>query len=141
MANLLSTPHFKLLPLSMLFASIFMSIFQYFTEDQVYISWQYLVTVGLIFTNVFLYKKSDKLAIVFTGLLWIAFTFNLIQWQLIVSSNVFTIGLGPIKISTPAIDIRAFIQLILYLVIHWKLLKLLFNQALDYIDGKGKKTV
>lgn len=125
----------------MLFASIFMSIFQYFTEDQVYISWQYLVTVGLIITNVFLYNKSDKLAIVFTGLLWIAFTFNLIQWQLIVSSNVFTIGLGPIKLSTPAIDIRAFIQLILYLVIHWKLLKLLFNQALDYIDGKGKKAV
>lgn len=125
----------------MLFASIFMSIFQYFTVDHIYISWQYLVTVGLIITNVFLYKKSDKLAIVFTGLLWIAFTFNLIQWQLIVSSNVFTIGLGPIKISTPAIDIRAFIQLILYLVIHWKLLKLLFNQALDYIDGKGKKAV
>ena len=141
MANLLSTPHFKLLPLSMLFASIFMSIFQYFMEDQIYFSWKYLVTVGLIITNVFLYKKSDKLAIVFTGLLWIAFTFNLIQWQLIVSSNVFTIGFGPIKISTPAIDIRAFIQLILYLVIHWKLLKLLFNQALDYIDGKDKKTV
>ena len=123
----------------MLFASIFMSIFQYFTEDQVYISWQYLVSVGLIFTNVFLYKKSEKLAVVFTGLLLIAFSFNLLQWQLIITSNIFTIGLGPIKISTPAIDLRAFIQLIVYLVIHWKLLNLLFNQALDYIDGKGKK--
>jgi hypothetical protein len=116
-----------------------MSIFQYFTEDQVYISWQYLVSVGLIFTNVFLYKKSEKLAVVFTGLLLIAFSFNLLQWQLIITSNIFTIGLGPIKISTPAIDLRAFIQLIVYLVIHWKLLNLLFNQALDYIDGKGKK--
>lgn len=139
MTKLLTSQHFKLLPLSMLFASIFISIIQYFTEDQVYISWQYLLSVGLIFTNVFLYKKSDKLAIVFTGLLLIAFTFNLIQWQLIVTSNIFTIGLGSIKISTPAIDIRAFIQLIVYLVIHWKLLNLLFNQALDYIDGKGKK--
>jgi hypothetical protein len=139
MAKVFTYQNFKLFPLSMLFASIFISIIQYFTEDHIYISWQYLVTVGLIFTNVFLYKKSDKLAIVFTGLLWIAFTFNLTQWQLIVSSNVFTIGLGPIKISTPAIDLRAFIQLILYLVIHCKLLNLLFNQALDYIDGKFKK--
>lgn len=125
----------------MLFASIFISIFQYFTEDHIYISWQYLVTVGLIITNVFLYKKSDKLAIVFTGLLLITFLFGLLPFQITNSYKSFFIRLGDSKIATPSIDIKALIQLIVYLVIHWKLLKLLFNQALDYIDSKGKKAV
>jgi hypothetical protein len=95
-------------------------------------TWRHYVALTLIAINAVLYFVRYKPAVLLTGLILILATFNLLSFFTIIQTS----GLTIMGVSTPEIQLKSLLLLVIYCVINFNIL---INWYLDMKEGKAKK--
>jgi hypothetical protein len=95
-------------------------------------TWRHYVGLVLVGGNVVLYFIRYKQAIVLTGIILILATFNLLSFFTITPTSYLTVK----GISTPEIQLKSLLLLIIYGVVNTELL---MNWYLDMKENEGKE--
>lgn len=95
-------------------------------------TWRHYVALALVAINAVLYFMRYKPAVLITGLILILATINLLSFFTIIRTS----GLTIMGVSTPEIQLRSLLLLVIYCVINFNLL---INWYLDMKEEKAKK--
>lgn len=95
-----------------------------------------VVSFGLTLVNVLLLFKKFNAAIIFTGIILIAASFNLLNFFPLRITSSMSLKFGDTKISTPPVQLRSLLLFGLYLLLNFDFL---VNLWLDYKERKEVK--
>ena len=90
-----------------------------------------LVTALLLFFNLMIYFVNQRLALLITGLILVLLTFCMISMTLTTKENNYFLRMGNIKLTTPSINWVAFVLLLLYLVINFRVVKSYYRNLMS----------
>ena len=97
-------------------------------------TWRHYVALALVAINAVLYFVRYKPAVLLTGLILILATFNLLAFFTIIQTS----GLTIMGVSTPEIQLKSLLLLVIYCAINFNLL---INWYLDMKEEKAKKNL
>lgn len=96
-------------------------------------TWRHYTALILVLINMIIYFIRYKQAVIFTGIIFILATFNLLSFFMVVRTSSLGINIGASKISTPEIQLLSLTLLTIYCIIN-------FNFLTDwYMEQKEKK--
>lgn len=95
-------------------------------------TWRHYVALALVAVNAVLYFVKYKQAVLLTGIILILATFNLLSFFAIIQTSC--LGFG--SITTPDIQLKSLLLLVIYCVINFNIL---LNWYLDMKEAKAKK--
>jgi len=97
----------------------------------------YLPTVFFILLTSYIYfKYKNYISVLLTGLLLVAFTFDLLPLDALNTTFRNTTSIASLSVSTPKINPTAFIYLLIFIIVNFTLLKFLFNKMIEFVDEK-----
>ncbi|HEX9513364.1 MAG TPA: hypothetical protein VF939_22895 [Puia sp.] len=95
-------------------------------------TWRHYVALTLVAINAALYFVKYKKAVLLTGIILILATFNLLSFFTIIQTSF--LGFG--SVTTPEIQLKSLLLLVIYCAINFNLL---INWYLDMKEGRAKK--
>lgn len=100
-------------------------------------SWRHYLAMILLFSNGILYFKRYRMSVVFTGIILLLTTFDLLAFFSVVKTYYWSVNIAGMSISTPGVQIVPLVILIIYSCVNFNLL---IDCYIDYKEMKGRKT-
>jgi hypothetical protein len=97
-------------------------------------TWRHYVALALVAINAALYFVKYKQAVLLTGVILILATFNLLSFFTVIQTS----GLTIMGVSTPEIQLKSLLLLVIYCAINFNLL---INWYLDMKEERAKKSL
>ena len=91
-------------------------------------TWRHQLALVLISVNLALFFLNYTYAILFTGIILILATFNLLAFFPTIESSAYFISFGSKEVYAPSIQGKSLLLLLLYLVLNFKYLRTYFSR-------------
>lgn len=123
---------FSLLPFIVLCVVILYTCVEIIATDYA-ASLRHYLAMAIMFCNGVLYFTKYRLAIIFTGIILILATFDMLAFFSVVKTYYWSVNIADKSISTPGIQLVPLIVLVVYCLINFNLL---IDCYIDYMDTK-----